>query len=105
MVFVSYKKNQSNSKFVDRLRTKKSLLIKARAFVRTSKEGSSFVIYATPTSGETILSASIPEQYKDFQDVFQKKNADLLPEHRPYDCTIDLQERAQPPFGPIFNLS
>ena len=84
---------------------KKPLFIGARAFMRTSKEGTPFVIYATPISEEKTLATSIPEQYKDFQDVFQKKNADILPEHRPYDCAIDLQEGTQPPFGPIYNLS
>ena len=29
----------------------------------------------------------------------------MLSEHRPYDCAIDLQEGAQPPFGSIYNLS
>lgn len=29
----------------------------------------------------------------------------MLLEHRPYDNTIDLQNGAQPPFGPIYNLS
>jgi hypothetical protein len=28
-----------------------------------------------------------------------------LPEHHPYNCTIELQDGAQPPFGPIYNLS
>ena len=37
--------------------------------------------------------------------MFQKKNANILPEHRPYDCAIELEEGAQPPFGPIYNLS
>jgi hypothetical protein len=37
--------------------------------------------------------------------VFEKKNIDTLSEHCPYDCTIDLEERAQPPFGSIYNLS
>lgn len=52
------------------------------------------MIYATPTSGEKILIANISEQYKDFEDVFKKKSADMLPEHQPYDCAIDLQEGA-----------
>ena len=34
-----------------------------------------------------------------------EKNADLLRQHHLYDCTIDLQERTQLPFGPIYNLS
>lgn len=33
-----------------------------------------------------------PDQYKDFADVFQKKDLDKLPPHRPYDLTIDLQK-------------
>jgi len=37
--------------------------------------------------------------------VFEKKNANTLPKHRPYDYTIDLMEGMQPPFGPIYNLS
>jgi hypothetical protein len=32
----------------------------------------------------------IPMQYHDFKDVFEKKNADILPKYRPYDCTIEL---------------
>jgi hypothetical protein len=37
--------------------------------------------------------------------VFKKKNANTLPKHQPYDYTIDLEEGAQPPFRPIYNLS
>ena len=48
---------------------------------------------------------SLPSKYKDFGDVFEKKNDDYLLEHRPYDCPIDLQEGASPPFGPIYGLS
>jgi hypothetical protein len=35
-------------------------------------------------------------QYHNFKDVFEKKNADILLEHRPYDCAIELQDGAQP---------
>ncbi len=86
-------------------RLRKPLVIGARAFMRAAKKGTPFVIYATPTSEAATTSTTIPEEYKDFQDVFEKKNADILPEHRPYDCAIDLQDGAQPPFGPIYNLS
>ena len=48
---------------------------------------------------------SLPSKYEDFRDVFEKKNVDRLPEHRPYDCLIDLQEGVSPPFGPIYGLS
>jgi hypothetical protein len=72
--------------------------------MKATKTDTPFAIYATPTSEETTTSTNIPTQYKEFQDVFEKKNADILPEHQPYDCAIDLQDGAQPPFGPIYNL-
>jgi hypothetical protein len=28
--------------------------------------------------------------YKEYQDVFEKKNADMVPQDRPYNCIIDL---------------
>ena len=94
----------SKNNHVRKCRTKKSLFIGARAFVKSSKENTPFVIYATPISGEKTSTSSIPEQYKAFQDVFLKKSAEMLLKHRPYDCAIDLQERSQPPFGSIYNL-
>jgi hypothetical protein len=44
-------------------------------------------------------------QYHDFKDVFKKKNVYILPKHHPNDCAIQLQDGAQPPLGPIYNLS
>jgi hypothetical protein len=72
--------------------------------MRVAKTGIPFVIYAIPTSRETTTSTNIPAQYKEFQDVFEKKNADILSKHRPYNCAIDLQDGAHPPFDPIYNL-
>jgi len=34
-----------------------------------------------------------------------REAADALPEHRPYDCKIDLQEGSTAPWGPIYPLS
>ena len=69
------------SNAVRRPQIKKPLFIGTRAFIRSSKESAPFVIYATPISGEKTSTTSIPEQYKEFEDVFQKKNADMLLEH------------------------
>ena len=49
--------------------------------------------------------SALPEQYKSYQNVFKKKNADILPQHWPYDCPIDIEEGAQVSFGPIYSLS
>jgi hypothetical protein len=70
----------------------KPLFIGARAFIRAAKTCTPFAIYATPVSRKTTTSTNIPIQCKEFQDVFEKKNADILPEHRPYNCAIDLQK-------------
>ena len=47
----------------------------------------------------------LPPQYHAFRDVCDKKNADQLPPHRPYDCPIELLPGAEIPFGRLFNLS
>ncbi|CAG8822521.1 25852_t:CDS:2, partial [Racocetra persica] len=48
---------------------------------------------------------TLPTKYNDFSDVFDEKEANRLPEHRPYDCAIDLVPGKQPPWGPIYGLS
>lgn len=66
-----------------------------------------YAVMVTPTSegAKAPTSPQVPEKYKEFQDVFDKVKASRLLEHRPYDCPIDLQEGAQPPWGPIYGLS
>jgi hypothetical protein len=33
---------------------------------------------------------ALPTYYKEYQDVFENKNVDMHPQHRPYNCIIDL---------------
>jgi hypothetical protein len=48
----------------------------------------------------------IPDQYKTFEHVFQKRQADKLPEHRSYDCSIELTEGPESfPKRKIYSLS
>ena len=49
--------------------------------------------------------SGVPPEYHEFADVFSKTKADILPEHRPYDLKITLEEGATPPLGPIYSLS
>lgn len=58
-----------------------------------------------PEDSKDDESTTLPAKYAEFVDLFSKKAAAILPEHRKYDCSIDLQEGAQPPFGPIYSLS
>lgn len=47
----------------------------------------------------------IPEDYHEFADVFSKAQADILPEHQPYDLKITIEDGAVPPLGLIYSLS
>ena len=49
--------------------------------------------------------SSIPEEYHDFADVFDKAKADKLASHRPYDLKINLDEDSTPPLGQMYSLS
>ena len=47
----------------------------------------------------------ILEEYREFFDVFNEVQANVLTKHRPYDLKIDLEEGALPPLGHIIPLS
>jgi len=49
--------------------------------------------------------SSVPEEYHEYADVFSKDRADTLPDHRPYDLKIDLEDGAEPPLGRMYSLS
>jgi hypothetical protein len=53
----------------------------------------------------SIATNPLPTRYHDFSDVFEKKNADRLPEHCLYDCPINLQDGAYPAFDLIYGLA
>ena len=47
----------------------------------------------------------LPEKYKDFAIIFEKKAAETLPRHHSYDSNIDLKPGAKVPWGPIYSLT
>jgi hypothetical protein len=72
---------------------------------RTVKKNVAFAIYAIPMGASTEKGVEeISMQYHDFKDVFEMKNIDILLDHRLYDYTIELRNRALPSFRPIYNL-
>jgi hypothetical protein len=77
----------------------------ARAFMRVAKKRTTFAIYVIPIIELVKAHEALPTCYKEYQDVFEKKNTDLLPQHRPYDCVVDLHKDTHPSFGLIYNLS
>ena len=58
-----------------------------------------------PSSSPSKSKVVLPIKYQEFSDVFDKVKASKLPEHRLYDCPIDLQPGKKPPWGLIYNVS
>jgi len=48
---------------------------------------------------------NVPLEFREYLNIMGKEAADALPEHKPYDCKIDLQEGSTAPWGPIYPLS
>jgi len=48
---------------------------------------------------------TLPEAYKAYSHLFDKKEASKLPDHKPWDHEIPIQEGKQTTFGPIYSLS
>jgi len=47
----------------------------------------------------------VPHKFRQYLSIMGKEAADALPEHRSYDCKIDLKEGETAPWGPIYPLS
>src|SRR5205814_9103878 len=48
----------------------------------------------------------IPNEYTEFRELFREKPpAEALPEHRPWDHEIPLQEGKHPTYGPIYQMT
>jgi hypothetical protein len=81
----------------------------AISFYWTAKNLQAFAIHVNPANNKNPQLepklVKLLKKYKDFADVFEKNKANQLPEHRPYDYPIDLEEGQSPPFGPIYGLS
>ena len=62
-------------------KTKSVLMIKARTFMKATKKGATYVIYATPMPEPASKKVNILKQYKEYKDVFKKENTNMLPQH------------------------
>jgi transposase InsO family protein len=54
---------------------------------------------------EDLIQGALPDEFKDFADVFSPKKAERLAPHRPYDHDIKLQDERPLPFGPLYAMS
>ena len=57
------------------------------------------------TSDASVDLSSVPEEYHDFLDIFNKERANTLNPHRPYDLKIELEDGQSPPVGPVYSIS
>ena len=57
------------------------------------------------TTSTPVDLSTLPKEYHDFADVFNKSKAGKIADHQPYDLKITLDKGTVPPFGPIYSLS
>jgi len=70
--------------------------------VATNPEAS-LIGYVSTASDQPL--ENVPMEFRQYLGIMSQEAADALPEHRPYDCKIDLKEGATAPWGPIYPLS
>ena len=69
-----------------------------KLFLISLKQVNDLLLYKEPTE-------TLPEELKDFADVFSPKEVEKLPLYRPFDHDIKLVEGKTPPFGPLYPMS
>ena len=62
---------------------------------------------ARPRDGQggTTELSSLPDRYRDYEDVFSEEEASKFPESTTVEHSIDIEEGKKVPFGPIYRLS
>ena len=53
--------------------------------------------------GESL--GKVPVEFRQYLGIMRKEAAEALPDHRPYNCHINLQKGSTPSWGPIYPLS
>ena len=48
---------------------------------------------------------TVPKEYHDFLDIFNKEQANTVNPHRPYDLKIELEDGQSPLIGPVYSFS
>jgi hypothetical protein len=54
--------------------------------------------------GEKTFEELVPEEFRDYKDVFSKKASERLPIRRPEDHAIDLEEEKKRPYAKIYDM-
>lgn len=72
-----------------------------RLWVRPTRRDLHATAEQTTTSGDH----TVPEQYREYMDLFTDEEGKMLPKHQPWDHVIPLEEGKEPTYGPMYNLS
>ena len=56
-------------------------------------------------SNASVDLTTVPKEYHDFLDIFNKERANMLNPHRPYDLKIELEDGQSLPIGPVYSIS
>ena len=57
-----------------------------------------------PKDEDKMCKIVVPPKYYEYLDIFCCKDAKVVPPHHKYDHTIEIENNAQPPLGPIYPL-
>lgn len=93
--------------------------VSAAAFKRTLKNSTAYVLYIRDAEKPPVkvaatassknpgpnLTSQIPPEYHEYLGVFSETAAAKLPERRPYDHQIPIEEGKSPPFGRLYSMS
>ena len=73
--------------------------------VLSDPDYSIFEVHVAPITETWKSETVLPPEFQKYSDVFNEEDANLLPQHRPYDIGIELEENTTPPFGPLYSLT
>lgn len=98
--FDNVQKLQFPSEYCQRHCTSQVLLTEPRS----SKGPSPAVVASIQEATQQALS-KVPERFREFLPIMSKQAAQRLPDHQPWDHSIDLMEGKNPPWGPLYAMS
>jgi hypothetical protein len=70
-----------------------------------TNEQARIIGYISAVSSDEDPIQLVPTPFREFLGIMGKEAAERLPDHRQYDCKIDLKEGESPPWGPLYPLS
>ena len=64
-----------------------------------------YAAVAREEHSESGYNSNLPEELREFSDTFSNKKVGTLPPFKQGDYTIKIEDRKEPPYRPLYNLS